>query len=118
MNIFIIIFITFIAAFIAASAQIIFKRALSTEVKSLKQLVLLLKNRNLLFGIFVYFIGLAVYLYALKSTPLSIAYPIFGSVFIFVILLSKTFLHEKIGIYKIIGVLLVVIGIFLVAANY
>ena len=66
-------------------------------------------------GVFGYFAGLAVYLFALSNAPLSVVYPIFASTFIFVALISFTLLKEKVSALRVAGVLVIFLGIFLVS---
>ncbi|MCL4403687.1 MAG: EamA family transporter [Candidatus Marsarchaeota archaeon] len=115
MHIYIVIFITLVAAGLASIAQIFFKQGLKSELKTLREVVAVVKERNIVIGIIVYFSSLAIYLYALKSAPLSIVYPTFGSVFIFTALLSMWLLGERIGKRRVAGIVLVFLGVALVS---
>ena len=115
MHTYVVIFITLVAAGLASVAQIFLKRGLRNELRNLHEILRAVKNRNVIAGIVIYFIGLAIYLYALKNAPLSIVYPTFGSVFIFTALLSAYTLKESIGGPRAAGIVLVFAGVLLVS---
>ena len=112
-----VIFITLVAAFIAALAQIIFKKNIKGEIKGAKGIIKLAKNRMVILGVCMYLMSLIVYLYALRDAPLSFVYPTFASTFIFVFILTAVIIKEKYSIYRIIGVLLIFIGIFIIGIS-
>ncbi len=60
------------------------------------------------------FFATLFYLMALSKLPLSIAYPMLSSGYILVLLLSKFFLKEKIGLKRWFGVFIIIIGIFII----
>ncbi len=115
MNIYLVIFITLVASLMASSSQILFKTGMKKKLGSLADMIGLLKNRKVLLGFIGYASSLVVYLYALSSSPLSIVYPTFASTFIFVALLSSILLKEKISALRVIGVIVIFLGIALVA---
>jgi drug/metabolite transporter (DMT)-like permease len=117
LNIYLVIFITLVAAFIAALAQIIFKKNIKGEIKSVKGIIKLAKNQMVVIGLFMYLISLVVYLYALHDAPLSFVYPTFASTFIFVFILSGILLKEKYPVHRLIGVVLIFIGIIIVGIS-
>lgn len=106
---------TLIAAAIAAYSQYLFKRSLPEFKLKITEMLHLVKNRGVMSAAFLYFGSLAIYLFALRSGNLSFVYPTFASIFIFVFLISKVYLHERIGAAKAIGLMLVFIGVILVA---
>ncbi len=77
----------------------------------------MLSNRNVMAGIIVYVVSLAVYLYALSAAPLSVVYPTFASTFIFITLLSHFYLKEKLSWTRIAGVLAIFVGIVVIATT-
>ncbi len=117
MQTYVVIFITLFAAALAAVAQIFLKSGLKKELVTLKEIVNVVRERNVMVGIIIYFIGLVIYLYALKNAPLSIVYPTFGSVFIFTALLSALMLHERMGRIRVVGIALVFLGVILVSVT-
>ena len=112
------IVVTFIAAFFAALAQYFFKGAMPQFRFRLKELLGLFRNRGILYGIAVYFMGLGFYLYALRSGQLSFVYPVFSVTFIFVALISMSKFGERIGVRRIAGFALIIIGIAVIAVTY
>jgi drug/metabolite transporter (DMT)-like permease len=115
MNIYLVIFITLIASLLASLSQILFKTGMAKRLRSLSDMILQLKNRRVLLGLFGYGSSLVVYLYALSNSPLSIVYPVFASTFIFVALLSSIFLKERISALRATGIAVIFFGIALVA---
>ncbi len=118
-TIYLIIFITLIAAIIVSFAQTLFKSELMKGNKSIKQIIKsIFTNKRMLLGIAAYFASLVIYLYALSRAPLSVVYPIFASSFIFVTLFAAKFLKEPLNVKRVIGIALVFIGIAFIAVSY
>lgn len=67
----------------------------------------------LLPGILCYVLGMIMWIYALRSVPLVIAYPFIALSFIAVPLLSSIFLGETYGADTFLGGLLIVAGIII-----
>ncbi len=109
-----IIFLTLFAAIIASLSQIVFKKALPKNA-SVSQIIRLVYNKYIILGGIGYIGSLAIYLYALANAPLSIVYPIFASTFIFIVLFSKFFLGEDIGISRYIGIAVIFVGIIIIS---
>lgn len=114
MSIYLVIFITLIAALAASSAQILFKGGMAKSLSGIREIIALLKNKRILLGVGAYAVSLAIYLYALKSAPLSFVYPLFASSFIFTALFSFAFLKEKITLVRLAGILLVFVGVVVI----
>ena len=115
MDTLLIIIITFIAAFFAALAQYFFKGALPKFGFNFKEMLGLFRNRGIMTGRMVYLIGLGFYLYALKSGELSFVYPVFSIIFVFVALIGMVKFKEKLGLKRILGLALIIIGIIVIA---
>ncbi len=111
----ILIAITFVAAFFAALAQYFFKKAMPQFRFRIRDMLSLFRNRGIIIGIIAYFIGLAFYLYALKSGQLSFVYPVFSITFIFVALISLFKFRERVGVKRIAGFALIILGIIIIA---
>jgi len=112
--------------FIGAVGNIFFKLGLSQaslpEIHSLKSalqfIFILLKNRWIWLVFLIYGPGLVIYLYLLRKFELSYLFPILASlVYILVLLLSWLFLKENITLLRIMGTLLIALGIFFVAKS-
>ncbi|MEM0159180.1 MAG: EamA family transporter [Candidatus Micrarchaeaceae archaeon] len=113
-----VICITLVAALFASFAQYLFKRAMPKFRFRLPELIALLKDRTIIAGIIIYFIGLAIYLVALEKGQLSFVYPIFASSFIFIMLISRFMLNEKLTGMRILGILLVFAGVVMISLTY
>ncbi len=112
-HIYIVIFLTLIAAFLASIAQVMFKKSLPKNV-SFRGIFALAKNKGIVLGLLIYLVSLVIYLFALSSAPLSFVYPTFASSFIFVALLSFFLIKESFTFKRIAGILLIFIGILIV----
>jgi uncharacterized membrane protein len=115
---FVIIAVIMVSAVLAAIAQYIFKRNLNAFKFNINGIWSLAKNRAIILGLIVYAVSLVVYLGALRYGDLSFVYPTFASVFIFVLLISKFKLNERISLHRALGVALVIVGIAIVAVTY
>ncbi|MCL5101735.1 MAG: EamA family transporter [Candidatus Marsarchaeota archaeon] len=118
-TIYLIIFITLVAALIVSFAQILFKSELDRGKMGMLQIIKsLVTDKKILLGIGAYFLSLVIYLYALSEAPLSVVYPLFASSFIFVALFSAKFLKEPLNVRRVIGIALVFAGIAMIAVSY
>lgn len=114
MNIILVIFLTLVAALFTSFSQLLFKKALSKKLNSVMDILGTLRNRAILIGLAGYAVSFTLYLIALSKTQLSIVFPIFASSFIFVTLISSVILKEKITPIRIIGILVIFVGISIV----
>jgi len=64
-------------------------------------------------GLVGVFIGGLFWMAAMTKLQLSYAYPFIGLTFILVLLLSVVILKEPLTVYKVIGIVLIVLGIFI-----
>ena len=69
------------------------------------------RNKIILAGLGIHGISSLIFIYALRNSQLSILYPIFALNYIWVALLSWKLLDERINLYKVIGIVLIIIGI-------
>ncbi|MGC8669822.1 MAG: EamA family transporter [Candidatus Micrarchaeia archaeon] len=117
MNVFLIVLLTLFAALIASLAQLAFKKALKPDI-SFIEIIKLIKNKYVITGGAGYVLSLAIYLYALYNAPLSIVYPIFASTFIFIVILSRLVLNEKISNLRYLGIGIIFIGIVIISMTF
>lgn len=82
--------------------------ALADRIPFLFKLVL---NPWILTGIFAGFLALLCWLAAMTKFELSYAYPFMSLAFVLVLVLSAVLFHEPLTVPKILGVLLIIIGI-------
>lgn len=71
----------------------------------------LITNYNLLLGLFLYGIGAALFILALKFGDLSATYPLVSLTFIWVMLISSVILKENINGFKISAIVFIIIGV-------
>jgi multidrug transporter EmrE-like cation transporter len=115
-SIYLVIFITLVAALIASFAQVLFKKTLGRQSMSIRGIVrAMFTSRNIVIGLAAYMGSLALYLFALDNAPLSVVYPLFASTFIFIAVFSKLLLKETFSIARIAGTALVFVGIVVIA---
>lgn len=70
-----------------------------------------IKNKKLVLAVILAAISFIFYLYALKQASLTFIYLTASVSYIWTVLLARFILHEKFNISKIIGILLIFIGI-------
>ena len=70
-----------------------------------------LRNRNLIAGLILFFTSAAVYTVALRVGNLSSVYPFTAMTYIWVIIVSRLMLNERVNKSKIIGIALIIAGI-------
>jgi drug/metabolite transporter (DMT)-like permease len=88
--------------------QVLFKIA-SNQISF--NLIALLRNQYLLFGIIFSIISFFLLTLALKFGELSAVYPMMGLSYVWVILLSHYFLKDIINLQKLLGILTILVGI-------
>lgn len=74
-----------------------------------------LKNKNLIIACLLFIAGTIIYIPALSMESLSILYPITSLTYIWIALVSVRFLKEKVNFYKWFGIILIIMGTFLVS---
>jgi len=72
-------------------------------------------NKYLYFGGFLYLVAVFFNIWILKRLPLSIVVPLGSITYIWTMLIAGIFLKERIGIGKIIGVVLILAGVVCIA---
>lgn len=117
LNIYLVIFITLLAALIASFGQLLYKKGVPKRIEKIRHVHSILKNRYIWLGGAAYLVSLAIYLYALQYAPLSVAYPVFASSFIFIALVSALVLKERLSYLRMLGILLVFAGIVVVSST-
>ena len=71
-------------------------------------------NKFLFCGYSLYGISTILLVIALKDGELSITYPVIALTYVWVAMLSYFLMHESMGLYKIIGISLIVTGVAIV----
>lgn len=98
-----------------ATGQVLFKLSSRTvETFSPSGLVGLLMNPLMIAALAVYGLGTIIWIFVLKSVPLTIAYSFMGLTFCFVPLLASLFLGEALSWRLAIGGLLLISGMIVI----
>ena len=116
-------FIILIPIIAGSIAQLLFKKGVSSlgslnfSLSNLLSLIpKILQNGYLVIGIILFGISFLVYLFALSKSQLSVIYPIFVSAGIIIVsLASWFFLKESLSWPQILGIVIIIFGIFLLA---
>jgi multidrug transporter EmrE-like cation transporter len=117
MNIYLVIFITLIAALIASFSQTLYKKSMKSRLNGLRDVLKTFTKKPILIGLSGYGVSLIVYLYALSEAPLSVVYPTFASTFIFITILSVLVLKEKLNPKRVAGMGIIFFGILIIAMS-
>jgi len=84
---------------------------------STKGIINLLTNWNIIFGGLLYFLSLIGFIFLLRQQELSILYPLTSIGYIFVTLFSVWLLKERINAYKILGIALIIFGVWMITLH-
>ena len=104
----------FLVSFLGAIGQYYFKRGANT-LQLLNPKTFL--NKYLLYAVALYVSGAVAYVLVLPYGELSVLYPIVASNFIWVLLIAKAKLNEKIDLRKVLGIGCIIVGIVLIGIN-
>ena len=95
-----------------AVGQVLFKLVSgSVTGVSFRELLALSQNPVLIAALVLYGLGTLVWIYVLKSVPLTIAYSFMGLTFCFVPLMASLFLGEPVGLRYAVGTVLIFAGL-------
>jgi len=78
------------------------------------KILYLLEEKFILLGIFLYISATLIWLVVLSQEEISFAYPLVASGYIIVAILGKVFFNENLSLFRIIGILLVVFGVYFI----
>ncbi len=93
---------------LTACGQLFFKMGLNVLVPTFLGII---TNYHLLLGLFMYGVGAVLLVIALKYGELSVLYPIVALSFVWVLMLSASFLNEPVGILRSVGVASILLGV-------
>jgi len=74
-------------------------------------------NLHVLFGLFCYGLGFMVWLIVLSKAEVSYAYPLISLGYVFTAILAWTILGEAVNENRLVGILTICLGVFLIARN-
>lgn len=101
-----------VIAGIGAVGQIFFKKGSASFALNLS----LLTNWSFIFACCLYGLALVLSMFAYKLADISILYPLMSLSYVFLIILAGIFLKEPITTLKMLGSLVIMIGVGLIAA--
>ena len=104
------VILTLLTVVLISVGQVLFKLA-AMDIKNINFLSIF--QPKLILALCIYVIATGLWIAVLRYTPLKIAYPFMGLVFLFVPILSWFFLDEQISINTIVGGLAILIGIWI-----
>jgi len=81
---------------------------------SISGIISMFLNPLIILGLVMYGLSTVFWLIALSQKDLSYVYPFIALTFIIVLVLSKFVLHENVGVYRIIGTLIIIAGLVVV----
>ena len=88
--------------------------AAGKEINSLLPLLRLFLNPFIIAGLVVYAFASALWIYILNKADLSFVYPIQSTAFIFALIVGATIFKEEITLTKVLGVLVICLGVFII----
>ncbi len=78
-------------------------------------LLQLWRSRSIWIGFFLYGISTLLYIIALRQEELSVIYPLVSTTYIWTTILAVRFLGEKINVWKVVGIVGIVLGVTLIS---
>ena len=105
---------------LSALAQVLFKfgmQRVTSDGTALNAVTQIIKNPAVVGGFVAYGVSAGVWLFVLKKTDLSVAYPFVSLGFILTMLAGWLLFSEPVGSLRIFGTILVCIGVVLIAAS-
>ena len=112
----------FISILLAVAGQLLLKMGMlrigkfSFNISTLvHQYIKILLNPLVIAGLFGFFISMLIWLYVLSRMELSFAYPFVALNYVLILFGSYFLLKEAITPMKVIGVIVIVVGVYLVA---
>ena len=107
MSKYIIIFL--FSVFVSSCSQVILKKSAKKEYK---HVIFEYLNLRVIFSYGLFFVSTLLTMYAYKGVPLTFGSLLESVGYIYILILSKLFLKEKITLTKVIGNLFITAGIF------
>ena len=99
------------AAFLGALGQLFFKLGAPQFSLSLD----LIYNWKFILGLTLYGLATVLFMFALKNSNLSLAYPLIATSYIWVPILSLAFLAEPFPMYKWVGIFFILLGVVVIS---
>jgi uncharacterized membrane protein len=111
-----IIFLTLFNVLLMALGQLLWKHGMRTfEIIGLSDLVRAVFSPFIILGLAVYALSMLLWLFILSKAELNYVYPIQSLSFVIVVVVSSILFAESLPVNRIIGVLFICFGAFLVS---
>jgi multidrug transporter EmrE-like cation transporter len=112
----------FSAILLAVFGQLSMKKGMSNVGEiALRQLlgkkISSLLDRFVILGIGLYVLSTAIWLVVLSQEELSLVYPLVGTGYALTAILAKFFFKEKLTVFRISGIVMIIIGAYLIVAK-
>ena len=78
------------------------------------RVVSVLTEKFVILGVFLYFMAAALWVVVLSREEVSFAYPLIGIGYIFTAILARVFFNESLTFIKILGILFIAVGAYLI----
>jgi drug/metabolite transporter (DMT)-like permease len=111
-----------VCVFLGVCGQLLLKQGMSSggdEVDEMGEVIPRLlraaMNPVVITGFFFYAVSAALWLIVLTRADLSYAYPLLSMGYVIVVLLSRVFFHEVVTPTRILGTIVVCLGVFLIS---
>ena len=76
------------------------------------------KSKNLIIGLILYSVSSIIFIIALKYGELTLLYPLVSTTYIWTLIISNKFLDEKIHKKNWLGILIIIIGVWLITKGH
>jgi drug/metabolite transporter (DMT)-like permease len=124
MNMFKVVLLSFFTTFLVTSGQVLWKIGLQkiggfylAEKSILENVVRIISNGWIFSGFVVYAIATGFFMWLLSKFEISLVIPISSVAFIYSLMAGYWIFHETISPLRIVGVLFIVFGVFMVVRN-
>ncbi len=117
-------FLIMVSVVLSVAGQILFKHGMSSQVVQTgletsfaSGILSVITNMSVMIGLSAYVASTAFWLVVLSKLDVSKAYPFLGLGFVLTMLFAYFFLHEPLSNIKVIGTLLVIVGVLLISTS-
>jgi len=99
---------------LAIIGQFLLKKGilLSNLVPNVESLIKTIFSPLVFFGFIAYGVSAIIWLFVLQKFPLSTAYPALSLTYLVIVALSVIFLKEPVTPFKLVGILLIILGVY------
>lgn len=112
------IYLIFLSVISGAVGQLLMKKAMKSvgliNAINFRLILRIMLNPLIIAGLFLYAIALFLWLIVLSKLELSYAAPLYSISYIFIAILSFIFLKESVTILRILGILIICLGVFVI----